>query len=1542
MKKLLFILLTACLPLLVNAQRFTDKLDRGLVAMKTTKGVFVSWRIFGEEYYDVQYNLYRDGSKVNDEPLNVSNYMDASGTTSSSYTVKAVVKGVEQKESKAVKPWTTSYKEITLKHDGIKSTLVPNDACCADVDGDGELEVLMKFDNATEAGQGYPKNGAKVNGVYTNEHSIFEIFKLDGTRLWWVNCGPNMGDFQNNEQNIVGYDWNMDGKAEVLMRLAEGSTIHYADGSTYTIGTDGKNGTSWTNYRPTDNTDGTGKGGGANWFMCSGAEFLVYCNGETGQVFDLITYPLARLEPGETYEKAWGVDKYDGGHRASKFFFGAPYLDGRNPSIFLARGIYTQIKMCAYDVNKTTNKLMKRWDWRQTSGGSWMWQGYHNYAIADVDMDGRDEIIYGSMVIDDNGKGLSTTGLGHGDAQHCGDLNPFIHGLEQFACNEESEGYNYRDATTSKMYAAKLHVGSDIGRSMAGNFSNSYPGAQGCAIWGDPILSLVTNKDISLTKTGLTQNMRIYWDGDLLEECFNYSNGKNTAGAVYKVGSGLLYTCEGSMTNNDTKGTPCYQGDVLGDWREEIIMRTANNNIRIYSTPTPTTNRNYSLWHDHQYRNGMVWQMCGYNQPPHVSYFIGELEGITMAPPPLTMTDRTEVKNGGTVSSSLNDKHVIVCETGNTSVSIENGAKPYILTFNVPSWVQGTAGTNYTAKEATINYTYYTCNVTSGSLAGAARLVKQGDGILNLPKVDMTHSGNTDIWEGTLNFDGTMKNSDLWLNRFTTLNTDGGTFKSIKAQYDAKINPGGEGKIGTVNVTGNLTLDYGSRVVIDIDGANYDKLIANTLTLVKKTGTAWTDYGPEFIQPVVELRGSNILAGDYVIAECKTLEGAATNLKVIGADQYKKGLRFENGKLILTLGNTRGASDIVWKGDASNVWNVATAENFFLADDATKTPDVYVNGDAVTFNDEATATTINLTENIKPSAVVVSNETKALTISGEGNITTGSFTKTGKGTVTMSNLNTYTGINTLSGGTTKVSALSNSIDEKGNLGYKGKIYMSNGAVLQNTAAVTNGASIQISSDEGGVLTNDAKFTQEVAISGTQLTKNGSGEFAMNGNGSNLTRLVVKAGTLSTNQSYPAKTVEMQSGTLNLNVGSACAVDVPENRNATVRFTDGRGTYSNRIIGAGNATVWMTTANGTSGYAVRAGINGNWSSFTGTLIPSAVDGRFTFNNSYGIPNGTMKLNSGVSVHTVGQTYPIGEVTGTGSLSGYISLAQSGSGTATWNVGGKNTDFTFDGIVTGGATKFNKVGTGTMTVTGLWDNTGAVGVNKGTLIIKKSTCLGTGALTIANGATLMGQTGSDVETNGFINNSSVTVNGTLYPAASETSNLTSNIMMFNKQNVTVSNTGMLRFNIRTKATSTTTKCGSRIYNINTLALNNCKISIRMIPGSSWTPAVGDDINLWDDVTTVTGNPTIVSEPYKGMIYTFAAKDLAEGLITITGIFTVGDVNGDGKVTLIDANMVINHLYGKTAAGFNALVADLDGDGVITKADADLIVKQYLTTK
>lgn len=1390
MKKLSFavLLFTATLnwSLDARAQRTMDRLDRGLIAMKAGTGIYLNWRILGEEYYDVSYNVYRDGTKLNDEPLTVSCFQDKEGTVNSTYTVRAVVQGKEQADSKSVTPWSSSYKEIKLTHEGIASTLVPNDACCADVDGDGELEILMKFDNQDEMAQSYPKEGPTINGKATREYSIFEVFKQDGKRLWWVNCGPNMGDFQNNEQNIVGYDWDQDGKSEVVMRLLEGSTIHYADGSSYTIGSTGKNGGSWTNYRGAT-------GGGTNWFMHDGKEFLVYCNGETGEVYQCIDFPLARLESGESdLNKAWG-DGY--GHRSNKFFFGAPYLDGRKPSIFLARGIYTRHKMVALDVDPETHKLTQRWKWYNNTNGPWKGQGYHNYAIADVDWDGRDEIVFGSMVIDDNGKGLSTTGYGHGDAQHCGDLNPYVHGQEQFACNEDEQGFNYRDATTSKVYAQALHVGKDVGRAMAGNFTESFPGGLGTA-WGDPI-STITNTPISgLGATGVNSNMRIYWDGDLVSETFNGEKTNDSPGVIAKYGSWTpIYTCAGSLTNNYTKATPCYQGDILGDWREEIIMRTPQNNIRIYSTPNSTTYRIPTLWADHQYRNAMVWQMCGYNQPPHLSYFLGKMEGITVAPPPYTMNDREEVKDGGNVDASYNGKDVIVCETANSSVSLQEGATPHVLIFNVPTWVQGSAPSECSTKDTKITYTTYTCDVVGGGLAGDTRLVKQGDGILNLPKADFAHTGNTDVWAGVVNFDGSMKQSAFWLNRFAELNSCGGVFKTIKADYASVIRPGGADQKGVMTV-GNLSLGFGSRVVFDLygDDLSSDMITVNNLDLESHTESVWINAGPTYLSPVFEIVGhpasgeTKMKAGKYVVGTISgELTGSLDNIVLEGLDGVKKSLYVEDGKLVLEIVDMRDAALVSWTGSEA-IWDLGESESFAIKEDGSAT--VFVSGDDVIFDDDAAVKTVNIQGSVIPASVTVNNSGAAYTFQGEGAIDgAAKFVKEGSGKVIMKNNNLYTGGNTLSGGITSVSLLSNSLSEVGNLGGitgNGKFVMQNGAELNTTASVEMGSPITLKTAEGGVLNNAADFKMDASFSGTLLTKKGKGTLFLLAANPGLATLSVSEGAVAIGAGAEPKMIDVQ--------GNATIWDDGTNTNHAINVAKGKTcnwnltytyyiAYNNKVTGEG--TLNIVPRNSVS----RVRICGDWSNFYGT-IKQTTNIWLPLDMSINAPHATLDIASGCGVANVpGRTWTIGAVTGKGDLTNSGCDFKSSSkvtGTVTYNIGNSDDkNFTFEGTFSQrdatNNTSINKIGTCKMTHKGSGSFSGACKVNAGELVLNSTASdamLGTGALSVAKGAILGGK--------GVLANSSTTIaSGAVLRSGIADNNAQGNLQ-FSGKDVTVNGT------------------------------------------------------------------------------------------------------------------------------------------------------------
>ena len=1412
-----------------SAQRATDVLDRGLVAVQVKAdsklnkegGIFCSWRMPAEEYYDVKYNIYRDGTKLNSEPLNVSNYLDKSGSTSSSYQVQAVVRGVPQQMSDAVTPWANNYLEVQMDHGNLKSTYIPNDACMADVDGDGELEILLKFDNQEDISGRWKKGGN--NG----EYAIIEVYKLNGKRLWWIDLGPNMADFQNNENNIVAYDWDGDGKAEAVLRASDGTVVHKADGTTVEIGDMN------ADYRPAG-----GHTGGAEFFVHEGQEFLLYLNGETGEPYQIMEYPLKRLEDGETdLNAAWG-DGY--GHRSTKHFFGAPVLDGRKPSIFIARGIYTRHKMIAYDVNPATHQLEERWHWNcNTPGSMWYGQGYHNYCISDVDWDGRDEIVFGSMVIDDNGKGLSSSGLGHGDSQHCSDFDPYSFGQEIFACNESQPNNNFRDATTSKIYYRS--VGSrDDGRANMGKFVDDIPGAQGVSSRDDNLVGAAAHAGVdgySKSSFNITQNFRIYWDGDLCEESFDYRNGKNTEGHIVKAREGEIAVLAGSMTNNDTKGTPCYQGDVLGDWREEVIMRTANNNIRIYTTDFPTKWRNYSLWHDHQYRQAMVWQMCGYNQTPHASYYLGEMEGITMAPPALSMTGRDEIANGSSIDAGSNDKHIIMCETNDMTVSVADGAQPYIFTDNAPIWTQGHDDNNNITTET------YTHTLTGGAFTGSMRLVKQGSGVLVLPKVTETYTGNTDVWGGTLSFDGTMQSSRVWLNRHTTLISDGGKFmKGIQAEYNARLLPGGEGKQGTIE-TDSLILNFGSRMLIDLfsDGISSDQIKANVLTIGKKD---WKN-GPQYLTPVMEFvchpaSGEDRIAeGKYLIGEFGKIEGDINDLVIEGLNSQRKTLTYEDGKLYISIENYV-PGNVTWTGAEGGDWDLDKTPNFAV--DGSEDVRSFVQGDIVTFNDIASVTDITVSGNVAPKSIVFDNSEKDFTISGDSIVGDPTVEKRGTGSVTINNVN-HTGNTTISGGELVVTSLANNVGQEfGSLGgLDKKVTITGNGILGVSGSVTSGQEIFVG--EGGAVIDvkpSSSLTMERGIGGTGasavLSKDGTGTLTL-GSSNQVGRLVIVAGVVnaveSGDQTQLPPVVEFRGGTLYDPNGEGsyttnyAAFEVPEGATGTF-YADPRCNYRGKLTGAGTFNV--------NAAGVRNYFQGDWSEFEGTLVPglskrATYDPSFDFDNNYGLPKATLQLNSGVTFNNRGHAVSIANVTGSGVL----------AGGGTYTIGGQGDDIKFRGQFDGSSVVKTGDGTWSVYTSSPQDNIGSVTVNGGGLYLdtyNSTTCIMSGTITMNSGTSIKGT--------GTVKNIVLNSGAELAPGRTTTADVSGFVAA--EGNLTANAGSVVSLNIKNASNTTSSRSFLKVG-----GAFKADGTIRITLSDNYSPEEGDEIVLWT-AGSFSGTPTV----------------------------------------------------------------------------------------
>lgn len=1472
-----------------TAQRTTDVLDRGLVAMKTDSGVFCSWRINADEWYGTEYNIYRGSTKLNETPLKVSNFTDPAGSLDATYTVRAVVNGTESAACAPVKVWEKNYTVIKPQHaPEITAGLVPNDATAADVDGDGELEIIMKYDNQSSDFQ----NGD--NGIFT----VVECLEMDGTVKWWINFGPNMGDFQNNEVNIIAYDWDGDGKAEVVFRAADGTVIHQADGTTYTVGD------ASINYRGTAWPSG-------QWFMHWGKEYLIYADGLTCKPYECIDYPLKRVEDennpngllsGSAYDALVNSEWGDGyGHRSSKYFFAAPYLDGRKPSLFLGRGIYTKHKFITYDIDPESHKLVERWRWNDL-GGAWHGQGYHNMGIADVDWDGRDEIVYGSMVIDDNGFGLSTTGLGHGDAQHCGDFDPYTHGQEIFACNEDSPNNNFRDATTSKIYY-RTTGGNDDGRSNMGNFIDEYPGAEGVSSRDDALVGGAFHKAIvgdSKSTVSITQNFRVYWDGDLCDESFDYSNGKNTAGAIYKPREGRIALLEGSKTNNDTKGTPCYQGDILGDWREEYIMRDADNNIRIYSTDFPTEHRIYSLWYDMQYRNAMVWQMCGYNQPPHVSFALSSFENITVPPAPLTMTGRTEVTNNGTIDASLNGKHVIVCETGDMTLSAADGAAPSILTVNTPTWVEGhNNNDNITTK--TFSHT-----ISGGTFAGDMSLVKQGDGKLVMPAGTHTYTGKTEVWAGTLAVEGELTGSPLWLNRFGVLETSSVNIsKGIDMEYGAVLRPGTATTAGTIS-TGELTLGFGAIVELDaFADETIDHINASKLIIEKKD---WTN-GPEYLQPIIKFTdhpaegASTIPMGKYLIGEIGEIEGNLSDIIILGIDDMKKTLVYEDGKLYVNL-DAYDAGVKTWAGGETALWDLDHSMTF--KNDETGDNDVFVPGDVVTFDDSALMTDVVISGRLKPATVTFNNNEKNYTLSGDGQIVgEAKLVKEGKGTLTINNINSFTGGTYINDGKIVAGVFANNIgNDLGALsGVNSRIYMSNDATLAVNASGTLGQRITMQSGNAAIeVPTGITLTTTSGISavgiGQRLYKRGAGTLNLAG-GNGMNRLVIEGGVVNASEvsdriSLPS-TVEFVSGSLYDPESMYTYSTNPTNYyvgkgNRGSLYLDSRCKYIGKLTGEGTLSVYAA--------GVRCDLTGDWSGFEGELIAGyfkrgAYDPDFKWDNDKGMPKAALNISSGVTFNAQSHNMTLANLKGSGIY--------NGSGTLT--IGNDDTNIVFSGTFAG-KPRIVKTGKCDMRMSKLMSEVTSVTARDGYVSLTASrapynTVFFNAPLTIDGNAKLRGR--------GTVANLTISGNGVLEPGSYSDSNPYHYGPIFSTGNVTVNEGATLSLYLRMAGKGN--DC-SYLDVKGTLAITG---NVKVEMNSAYVPAEGDEFRLWI-TENFSGTPNIeLPELPEGLEWDYTGLQDATGILKVKKSSGVSGIEADEVVTcrvVTMAGVVVKEFTGRAA--------------------------------
>ena len=574
----------------------TEKLDRGVVAIRQADGrAFISWRTLMTDPKSAAFDVYRNGQKLNQAPLTKGGtwFIDDNPTDEAVYEVRCEMEeGRGKKEdishltssishqpsSLFPLPSPIGYLPIPLQKPDDMHTA--NDASVADVDGDGQYEIILKWD---------PWNAHDNSHDGMTGPTLLDCYRLNGERLWRIDLGQNIRSGAHYTPFIV-YDLDGDGKAELMVKTADGTR----DAKGTVIGD------SLADYR---NPAGR---------ILTGPEYISVFNGLTGAVMDTKPYIPERGDVNN-----WGDNR---GNRSERYLAAVGYFGGRTPSAVFCRGYYTRSVLAAWDWDG--HELKQRWvfDTNDAPWASYAGQGNHNLRVVDVDGDGWDEITYGSMAVDHDGKGLYNTGMGHGDAIHL--IADHKDGqLYIWDCHENKrDGSDLRNAKTGEV-VFQVKSSTDVGRAMAADIDPTNPGTEMWSIDSRGVRNMKGEVIDHINPRGLSINFGIWWDGDLLRELLDRS-----AVSKYDWQSNsmtVLQRLDGQF-NNGTKQNPCLSADILGDWREEVITRNRESTeLRIYVSTIPTDYRINCLMQDIPYRLSVATENVGYNQPPETGFYLG-------------------------------------------------------------------------------------------------------------------------------------------------------------------------------------------------------------------------------------------------------------------------------------------------------------------------------------------------------------------------------------------------------------------------------------------------------------------------------------------------------------------------------------------------------------------------------------------------------------------------------------------------------------------------------------------------------------------------------------------------------------------------------------------------------------------------------------------------------------------------------------------------------------------------------------------------------
>ncbi len=1362
-------ILLASFPL--SAQRKMEKLDRGVVAVRNSGGAyFVSWRFFATDPDDITFNLYAKSpvgssfTRLNSKPLQVTNFQAPQGSIGigTQLYVTAVNKGVESSPSgmytvpsHGFTTMRSTYLDIAFNPaaDGLELTQYNTKFVWpADLDGDGEYDFVV--DRLSTTGK---------------SHKV-QAYLRDGTLLWTIDMGPNVTISQGQDDMVIAYDMDQDGKAEVVVKSSDGTK--FADGK----------GVFGSASLDTDN-DGIIDYNTQN--VRNSPQYITVIDGMTGREKNSIemNYPSIYTR---TNKAIFMGDEYNNLNGHMSIF----YADGKRPAVGFIYKVRTVQNQAHYYFGSAWGyNEAKQWvnifNWERGSQNA---AEAHSIRAADVDGDGKDELLNIGFGLKGDGTMAFSANLSHGDRFRVGDIDPERPGLETFAIQQNAPSLLgmvvYDAATGEHLKRFYLPAVGDVGRGECIDIDSTRLGYE---FWST-MPNIYDARGNVLHEGGAPWPYEgVWWDGALDREQLAAPDGNGFNADIRKydhgsktIGNRLIEFAK--MTNwqvNAAYGVrPAFFGDIAGDWREEIILKKRisvvvdGNTVESvqgfvgYTTDYPTNHRIYCLMQNPAYR--MQATTKGYYQSAYPDFYLG----YQMPAPPIAPVQEAKLswKSGTSLETGLYTTGEN--STGNFTagddimfdLSGDNSAVIQLSGTVFPSkiWAMNPKGHDYTLGG-------------SGKLSGSMEFVKsmQGTFVLN-GRHDYT--GPTRVSEGTLELNGSLTgpvqvDANGTLSGNATLNGPLTLHPSLHAE-GGRLAPGkGLSELGTIVINGQLELPGKTNLHFDLaTGNSYrnDSLIVNGDVNAKGITAV-----------VVNTPDGNVEPGTYGLMKWSgTLTGSASNFVLKGISGLPAVLVIADNTLQLVVSSSRSAGAVVWTGQTSETWDFLS-NNFSIEG----TPTAFVSGDAVEFNDQAGRKTITLTDQFAVSTARFNTATNYILkgtggIAGEGNLE-----KTGYGLLDIQTVNnTYTGKTILNNARVQVAALSDA-GAPGSLGAGNTaadaIQLHNSTLIVNAIGTNTNRGIRLTGvDTISVPRSNGVLSLSGAISGTgQLVLAGDGQINLSASAANthsggtvIDKARVALGSILMNNSGLNAITFRNGGRLTMFYSTAYGqapnwkMEVPSGQSGTL-VASGRCNIEGSLSGDG-------ILNFVTPY-VRADWVANSLNFYGKLnVTSDSDGgtfRIT-NNSTGFPNATISLGDKVDMgaySSVGASSPnTGSLVKIGALEG---VAGSSIGGGRWEIGYNNADAVFNGTTSATAT-ITKVGTGKWTLTGTSASTAIVNINGGTLEVRNTTgsATGTNAVYVRDGATLAGtgivggsvlvQSGAIVSpgNNGF---GTLTINGVL---------------------------------------------------------------------------------------------------------------------------------------------------------------------------------------